>query len=178
MKKFFALLMAVVLCLCLFCSCSQRTKGAPDGMKAIESSDKLDYNIYIPAHWIQDLSTGAVSAYVSESDLSNVSMTQFNLEELKPLSDLVTDYTKELSENLGNFTMLEGSPEKMLLDGVEAQKIEYTATLVGREYKYMQIICIKSTTIYYFTYTALAENYDANLEGVQSIIDNFAFKNK
>ena len=180
MKKIFALLMTFVLVLCAFCGCSARTKGAPDGMKALESSDKLDYYIYVPVTWVQDLSTGVVSAYVSASDLSNVSITQFNLEELKKLDEYVTDYVEDLGENLKDFKLEEGYPEngKTLLNGVEAQKLEYTATLAGNQYKYMQIICAKGGTIYYFTYTALADAYDTNMEDVNMILDNFAFKTK
>lgn len=178
MKKYISLILTLVLCFCVLCSCGNETEAAPDNMKAVESSDKLDYNLYIPAHWVQDLSTGVVSAYVSNSDLSNVSMTQFNLDEMKKLDTFVEDYSKELSENLDNFAMSEGFPQKMILDGVEASKIEYTAKLVGNEYKYMQIICVNSGTIYYFTYTALADNFDTHTEDVQKIIDNFSFKNK
>ncbi len=177
MKKTIAFALTLLMCFALLCSCTtERTKGAPDGMKAIESSDKLDYNIYIPAGWVQDLSTGAVSAYCSSSDLSNISMTQFNLEELKPLDEYIAKYTEDLKENLGEFQLSENSPENILLDGVEARKIEYTAKLVGNEYKYMQIVCINGGTIYFFTYTALTEKYDEHTEDVQKILDNFAFK--
>ena len=177
MKKICSLALVFVLALTLLCSCTS-SGYAPDGMKVLESNDKLDYNIYIPAGWVQDLSTGAVSAYVSSSDLSNISMTQFNLEELKKLNEYVSGYVTELEENLQEFKLEEGYPEKgkTLLDGVEAAKIEYTAKLVGNEYKYMQIICIKGGTIYFFTYTALAEAYDSHLEAVQQILDNFTFK--
>lgn len=177
MKKICSLALVFVLALTLLCGCG-KTEYAPDGMKVVESSDKLDYNIYIPAGWVQDLSTGAVSAYVSSNDLSNISMTQFNLEELKKLDEYVSDYVTELEENLQEFKLEEGYPEKgkTLLDGVEAAKIEYTAKLVGNEYKYMQIICVKGGTIYYFTYTALAEAYDSHLEAVQKILDYFSFK--
>ncbi len=177
MKKSIALFITLILTLTLLCGCGN-TSPAPDGMKVLESTDKLDYNIYIPAGWVQDLSTGAVSAYVSSTDLSNISMTQFNLEELKKLDEYVSDYITELEQNLQEFKLEEGYPEKgkTLLNGVEAVKLEYSAKLVGNEYKYMQIICIKGGTIYYFTYTALAEAYDNHLEAVQKILDNFAFK--
>lgn len=177
MKKIISLIITLVLALSLLCGCTN-SGYAPDGMKVLESSDKLDYNIYIPAGWVQDLSTGVVSAYVSSNDLSNISMTQFNLEELKKLDEYVSDYIKELEENLQEFKLEEGYPEKgkTLLGGVEAAKIEYTAKLVGKEYKFMQIICVRGGTIYYFTYTALSEAYDSHIEAVQQILDNFAFK--
>ncbi len=178
MKKFIALFLTLVLALSLLCSCGSTGKGAPDGMKALESSDKLDYYIYIPASWVQDLSTGAVSAYVSSSDLSNISMTQFNLDELKKLDEYVADYTADLEENLKDFKMAEGFPQDTILGGVAASKLEYTATLAGNQYKYMQIICANGSTIYYFTYTAGVDAFDTHAEEVQKILDNFAFKNK
>lgn len=176
MKKIISTILICVMCLALLASCGGSSKAAPDGMKVLESSDRLDYNIYIPAPWVQDLSTGAVSAYRSASDLSNISMTQFNLEELNTLQSYVDKYVTDLGENLGEFKLAEGFPKKTLLDKVEAYKLEYTAKLAGNEYKYMQIICIYGSTIYYFTYTALTENYETNLEDVQKILDNFSFK--
>ena len=164
----------------LLAGCGTAVEGAPDGMKALTSNDKLDYKIYVPASWVQDLSTGAVSAYAGASDLSNISMTQFNLDEMKKLDEHVADYVEDLEENLNDFKMVEGYPEKgaTLLNGVEAKKLEYTATLAGNEYKYMQVICSKGGTIYFFTYTALADAYDNHTEEVQQILDNFAFNRK
>lgn len=178
MKKTLCLLITLVMTLSLLCGCGSNAKGAPDGMKAVESSDTLDYYIYIPAHWVQDLSTGAISAYASTSDLSNISMTQFNLDEIKPLNEYVTKYVEDLGENLKDFKLAEGYPEKgeTLLGKTAAVKLEYTAKLAGNEYKYMQIICVKGSTIYYFTYTALPELYEKHMEEVQQILDNFAFK--
>lgn len=180
MKRIICLLITAIFCLCLLSGCGDRVEGAPDGMKALKSDDKLDYNIYVPVTWVQDLSTGVVSAYAGASDLSNVSMTQFNLDEMKKLDEHVADYVEDLEENLKDFKLEEGYPEKgaTLLNGVEAKKIEYTATLAGNEYKYMQIICSKGGTIYFFTYTALADAYDSHTEEVQQILDNFAFKKK
>ena len=180
MKKILSFFVLSIMCLSLFAGCAGGSAPAPDGMKVLESSDTLDYHIYIPAAWVQDLSTGAVSAYVSASDLSNISMTQFNLDELKKLDEYVTDYIADLEGNLKDFKLVEGYPEKgnTVLGGVEARKLEYTAVLADNEYKFTQIICAKGGTIYYFTYTAMAEVYDSHLEEVQQILDNFAFKKK
>ena len=178
MKKTVALLMVLVMALCLLCSCGDdsATMNAPDGMKALTSSDKLDYNIYVPFSWTQDLSTGVVSAYAGMSDLSNISMTQYNYEENKILEDYIKDYTEELKGNLGKFEMCEGYPQNTLLDKVESVKLEYTATLASKDYKFMQIITLKNGTMYFFTYTALADAYDAHTEDIQKILDNFDFK--
>ncbi len=176
MKKVITIITLLTVCICSFAGCSNKTQSAPNGMKVLESSDNLDYSLYIPEVWIQDLSTGAVSAYYSSSDLSNISMTQFNLDELKPLEEYTKDYIKDLEENLNDFKMSEGFPENIILGGVAAEKIEYTATLSGNTYKYSQIICINKATIYFFTYTALEDAFDSHKEDVQMMIDNFSFR--
>lgn len=189
MKRIISVFLVSVLCLALFCSCQSQPEGAPDGMKAVESSDKLDYNLYIPAHWTQDLSTGVVSAYVNNSDLSNISMMQGNNEKMEKLDTIVEEYIKNLSSNIGlgkdengkltdTFKMAEGYPEKCTLNGVEARKLQYSATVSGADYTFMQIICSKGGSVYYFTYTALTDNFETNMEDVQKVIDNFAFKKK
>ena len=176
MKKLIALILTLVLCIGVLCSCSDNDQSAPDGMKAVQSSDNLDYNIYIPEEWTQDLSTGVISAYCKSSDLSNISMTQFNLEDTDTLDKHVEDYVAELEANLDEFKLSEGYPQKTLLGGVAASKIEYTAKLAGNEYKYAQIICIRKGTIYFFTYTSNANNFDSHAEDIKNILDNFSFR--
>ena len=176
MKKLLSVFLILVICIGAFVGCSsERTKGAPNGMKAVKSDDTLSYNLYIPAAWIQDLSTGAVSAYCSSADLSNVSMTQFTLSNKFSLSEQVEVYLEGLKNTFSDFTIDEKYPENVTLDGVAASKIEYTATLAGDQYKFMNIICVVGAEMYIFTYTSTVDLYDSHLEDVQSILDNFAF---
>ncbi|MBR6682228.1 MAG: DcrB-related protein [Clostridia bacterium] len=175
MKK--TLFVAIILVItALLCSCGENTE-APAGMKAVESSDDLNYNFFIPDAWTQDLSTGAVSAYYSTGDTSNVSITTFNIDDYeKTLDDYVNEYMTGLDENLGEFTLIEGYPQNTLLGGFGASKLEYTATFSGTGYKYMQILCIYRGNMYVFTYTSNAEKYDSHLEEVNVMLDNFSFK--
>ena len=82
----------------------------------------------------------------------------------------------ELKENLAGFELSKDYPQKTLLGGVAASKIEYKAKRAGNEYKYAQIICIRKGTIYFFTYTALTERFDEHTEEVKNILDNFSFR--
>ena len=168
---------AIVLILTVvLCSCGSEVE-APDGMKVVESSDDLNYNFFIPKDWIQDLSTGVVSAYYSANDTSNVSITTYNIDNYeKPLSDYVEEYKTGLAENLGEFTLTEGYPQNTLLGGVGASKLEYTATFSGTPYKYMQILCIYRGNMYVFTYTSNGEKFDSHLAEVNYMLDNFSFK--
>ncbi|MBQ6701337.1 MAG: hypothetical protein IJN17_00100 [Clostridia bacterium] len=180
MKKAVALLMILAMSLTLLCGCGGDSPAqAPEGMKALESTDKLEYNIYVPYGWTQDLSTGAVSAYAGSSDLSSIVMTQYtyDTQEAKDLLEYTNNYTDELSKTFTDFKLAEDSPLGTTLDGLPAYKIEYTGKLAGKEYKFMQVICLKGgATIYFFTYTSLSTVYDSHLDDVNKILDNFDFK--
>ena len=65
---------------------------------------------------------------------------------------------------------------KATLSGIESKKYEYTATVTGTEYKFMQIVTLKNGYVYIFTYTALPENYDKNISAVNEIIDYIEIK--
>lgn len=175
MKKFIALLLAVIVCVGVLCACdSKRTEGAPDGMKAVTSSGDLPYNFYIPAAWTQDLSAGAVSAYCNSSDLSNVSMTQFKLTTSSTLKDETDKYVKELEETFKDFKLEKRSD--ITLDKTAATKLEYTGKLVGDSYKFMTVVCYRGGAIYVFTYTSTVDNYDLHTTEVENMLKNFSFK--
>ena len=53
---------------------------------------------------------------------------------------------------------------------------DFTASMSGKSYKFMQLIAVKSNTIYTFTYTAEADKYDEHIEDVLAILDYFDFK--
>ena len=63
----------------------------------------------------------------------------------------------------------------LLLDETEALKYSYTATVTGTEYHFMHVICVRNGNVYMLTYTAIPAYYDAHMEDVQSIIDNFSW---
>lgn len=68
----------VLASLLAFCGCSQKDAWVPAGMK-LASTDAVDYTVYMPESWTVDVSTGIISAYVSNTDRSNVTVTAFNL---------------------------------------------------------------------------------------------------
>lgn len=76
MKKTLSVLCALLCAFSLF-SCG-KDSWVPAGMKLV-STDAVDYTMYVPEDWTVDISTGVVSAYVSNTDRSNVTMAAFNL---------------------------------------------------------------------------------------------------
>ncbi len=62
------------------------------------------------------------------------------------------------------------------LGGYDAIRFEYTATLEGKTYHYLQVVAVKSDMFYLLTYTALEENFANHLPEVNAIIGYVTFK--
>ena len=167
-----ALLVAVSVTLA---SCGSNTDSAPMGYREI-SDEGLNYHFYVPDDWTPDVSTGMTSAYFSGRDPSNVSVTAFELDDTSINS---VEAFWELNEAdlkliLPDLEYVDESDCK--LGGVDGRQYVYTASMSDTEYKFMQVVAIKSNEVYIFTYTATAENYDLHIEDVISMIDYFKFK--
>lgn len=80
MKKCLSIVLVVVFCLGVLSSCSSADDYVPEGFKRI-SDDNADYRLYIPENWIADVSTGVTTAYVSDTDRSNISFIGFELDD-------------------------------------------------------------------------------------------------
>lgn len=173
--KFAALLFILILALSTV-SCGARDAEVPEGMKRIESTDKLRFNFFIPETWVQDLSTGVISAYYGLKDMSNVSIMTFSVDDYeKSLGDYVDEYIDGLKKTFTDFELTEDGVKDTLLGKVSSKKFEYTAKLTENEYKFMQVITVYSGYMYIFTYTSQAAAYDSHLEDVQLMLDNFSF---
>lgn len=105
-----SLLLAAALALT---GCGDKSSDAwvPAGMQ-LASTDAVDYKLYVPSHWTVDVSTGIVSAYVSSTDRSNITMTAFNLEgediTLTP-QEYWTRYEQQLLDTFPDLTYLDPS---------------------------------------------------------------------
>ena len=167
-----ALLVAVSVTLA---SCGSNTDSAPMGYREI-SDEGLNYHFYVPADWTPDVSPGMTSAYFSGRDPSNVSVTAFELDDTSINS--VEAYWElneaDLKLILPDLEYVDESDCK--LGGVDGRQYVYTASMSDTEYKFMQVVAIKSNEVYIFTYTATAENYDLHIEDVISMVDYFKFK--
>jgi len=66
--------------------------------------------------------------------------------------------------------------ENITMSDVYGKKYVYTASLGDFQYKIMQAACIKGSSVYLFTYTAVPENYDLHLEDVAAMLEHFIIK--
>lgn len=153
---------------------------APAGMKTA-STDQVPYRFFVPESWTIDMTCANAAAYYSDSDRSNVSVTVY-----VPDTDVVkldTYYTycmEEYRKNLGDLTLISCTKEDVTMGGRVAQIWEFTATVGGETYHYLQAVTTYNSlfhsAFYTVTYTATEENYAAHLSDVQAMIAAFTFR--
>ena len=156
-------------------SCSARLDGAPDGMKLISTED-VDYYLYVPAGWVEDISTGVVSAYVSESDRSNINLAAFDLEDpnMTP-AQFWEKYEADIVSTFPDAAFTDSS--NTVIDKVyAAEQHTWTASVTGAEYEFMQTVFVHGGAAYILTYTAQADRFDSHIEDVQNVIANIKFR--
>ncbi len=67
---------------------------------------------------------------------------------------------------------------ELMLDGVVALKVSYTASYGASEnvYRFDQVICLRNGTIYLLTFSALNSDYAAYVSGFDTVVNYFHFK--
>ncbi|MBQ2733454.1 MAG: hypothetical protein IJF74_04780 [Clostridia bacterium] len=170
MKKITALLLTLFAILSL-AACGAGD-NAPNGMK-LASNEVCDYYFYVPKNWNVDMSTGVSSAYFSEKDRSNMSMTSYALSKTMTAEEywdsIKGSYTSLFAE------MSEPEVKTTALDGVEAKQYTYTAKAGTEQYKIMQVFCVKGETVYVFTFTATPEKFEEHIDKVALVLAEFRF---
>lgn len=169
------LLLGVLAAFALSLSSCEKDEFAPPTGMVTASDEKADFYFYVPDEWTVDYSTAAAGAYYSASDPSSVSVMAWELE----YTDTTVDDWWALNQediNLVFRNVAIESEENMTIDELYAKKYVYTASLGEYDYKIMQAACIKNTTVYLFTYTSIADNYDAHLEDVDQMLEFLIIK--
>ena len=77
MKKIICVALALISVV-LLASCGGSKIDIPDGFQ-LASNKVSDFYFFVPTNWTVDMSTGVASAYFSENDKTNVSMTSYKL---------------------------------------------------------------------------------------------------
>lgn len=172
-----AFLLTFLLILGMLASCGSSTDdgSAPFGMKTI-STELVDYNLHVPTAWVEDISTGVVTARYSDTDASNISMMKI----ATGVNEATTDdfWAGHKAGFEATFTDLEMIEEgaDLLLGGQAAKRYVYTATMLDMTYRFMQVVAMKDGYVYLFTYTSTDALYESHLDDVNSMIENFSFK--
>lgn len=179
MKRYIALLLALLLAVSI-CSCSKKEEsGLPDGMLLLDNG-AIEYNFYYPDSWSVDRNDGMVSVYVSEKDRSNVSVVTFTANnDVYSVDDYLTmgdtTYFAHLESTFPDLEIITDG-EETSLDSIPARQYVYTATVAGDAYKFRQIFTYRYGEIYIITYTSTLDGFDTHTDDVNRIISEFSFK--
>ena len=198
MKKVIALMLALITLISL-AGCSKGSDDeakAPYGMK-LASGKESEFYLYIPDSWInttpvytdKKIPSITVSARVSDSDPSNISLVGFvdgnreydsiedYWEHTKSVSKYFDDVKDEESGETKSSFELITKAKAMTMGNLAAKKYEYTGTVAGSEFKFMQVIAKDKDVFYTFTYTSTPDIYSKNESAVETILKNIKFKN-
>lgn len=187
MRKFqrliaFVMLFSLMLSLVACGGGETETSEIPQGFLPAEN-EGADYSFYYPETWLLDRhDAGMTSAYVSETDYSNVSVTAFTASPEYPdlLSYAENYYFKQFEDNFQNLTVeknQDGSLKRSVLkiDGCDAIAVNYSATFSGESYSFRAWFVSYNGYIYSILYTAREAAYEQNLEMATKIAENIRF---
>jgi hypothetical protein len=148
---------------------------APEGMM-LASNDDVAYRFYVPKSWVLDKNLPTSSAYVSETDRSNVNVTVY-MPEVDHIES-VDDYWATCLEELKKGMDIEGEVKdtEVTIDGRPGKTYEYNAKISGKTYRFAQTITSYRGMIYTITYTAAEESYDTHRDTYSDILAAFDFR--
>ena len=148
---------------------------APAGMQ-LASNDDVAYRFYVPESWVLDTKLTTSSAYVSESDRSNVNVTVYmpEVDHIETVDDYWVTCLEQLKKGMDITSEIKDT--KISLDGCRGKIYEYTAVIDGKTYCFAQAITSYRGMIYTITYTATPEQYDTHRDTYQDILAAFDFR--
>lgn len=155
---------------------SDKVETSENGMKKA-SSDDMQYVCYVPKTWNTNLDTKITYAYFPESGTPNVTVTCYS-----PDQDYTVAQFYELIEHNYKKQGYEfvGKHKEITVAGRKSISFEYIVKQGKDEletrYKLMQVLIGYNGLMYSITYTALEDRFDAHLDDVNSIIENFKFR--
>lgn len=173
----------VLVTLCSLVSCSQRDPNVPDGFLLAEN-EGADYYFYYPETWLLDRAdAGMTSAYVSEMDFSNVSVTAMTATGDYPnLSEYAEEYyLKQFTDNFQNLEVernQDGTLKRSVLkiDECDAVSFGYSAVFGGENYHFRAWLISYNGYIYTVLYTAKEDRYEENYDLAEAIATSIQFK--
>lgn len=177
------LLLALTLTLVACGGGEVSTNEIPEGFLLAEN-EGADYLFYYPESWTLDRhDAGMTSAFVSETDYSNVSVTAFtaSLEYPDLVSYAENYYFKQFQDNFNDLTVeknQDGSLKRsvMKIDDCDAIAVNYSATFSGESYSFRVWLISYNGYIYSVLYTAKAAAFEQNLEPATKIAEYIRFR--
>ena len=189
MKTIIRMISLVLALVSLFALCACSAQESPEGVEIpsgflMAENEKTDYYFFYPSDWLLDRNdAGMTSAYVSENDFSNVSVTAFTASvEYPTLLDYAEKYYfTQFEDNFNNLKTeknQDGSLKRssLKIDGCEALAVNYTASFSGENYAFRVWFISRGGYIYTVLYTAKEALFEPHLEVATAIAENIKFR--
>lgn len=156
-----------------------RYDGAPEGWRDISLEGIHDYRLFIPDAWQTDMQSGIVSAYVSASDRSNISLSRHypptGVNTISQFFEALQPSYSTLYEDYEILDRHEEGEDPVTIGGREGALYVMRGKHGGVTYRTMQIFFVRGSYIYVFTYTATDANFDTHRATVDDIISKITF---
>lgn len=173
MKRLFAFILIIALCLCL-AGC--KSDGAPAGMKLASDTSLVSYSLYVPENWVIDNSDTTTRAHVSSVDTSSVSVGKYLMAgEITSIDSWWNSYKLAHLAVEGFEVVEEGASE--MVDGKGAKSYTYKTTILEIPYKHYATAVEHDGSVYVILYTAVEGTlYDTTIGVVKNdILANMKF---
>ena len=149
-------------------------KKTPERMK-LASEDGIEYRFYIPNSWNTALGDGATTAFFAESGRPNVSVSSYSLPaEITDAKTYFEACESDYKEKLQGYELL--SSEERRVHDRDAISYTYKTVYGSTEIRIMQTVFVYNGSAYSITYTALADRFDAHIDDVVRMLDEFRFR--
>lgn len=154
-------------------------ENAPEGMREISLEGIHDFSLFVPDAWRTDMQSGIVSAYVSESDRSNISLSHYyppsGVNTIAEFFAALQVSYEALYENYEVLHQHGEADEPVAIGGCEGALYLLRGSHGGVDYRVMQIFFVKNSNVYVFTYTATDALFDTHKATVDDIVAKISF---
>ena len=188
MKRLYRISLFCLAMLMIFslASCGKENDSeveAPSGFLMAEN-ENTDYYFFYPSDWLLDRNdAGMTSAFVSETDFSNVSVTAFTASaSYTSLLDYVEKhYFAQFKDNFNQLEIERNQDQSikrssMKIDGADVIAVNYTAVFSGEEYSFRAWFISYNGYIYNVLYTAKTQVFNNHLEEATVIAEQLKFR--
>lgn len=152
------------------------TPTGTSGTKDITDPSIHDFHLYVPANWVTDLQNGTVSAYVSESDRTSISLVKNYPTNANTLPAYFTNLENDYRDKLTDYTLISKEQKgTATVERLDSLRYEFSATRGGSTYRFCQELFVRGSYVYTFTYTATDALYEQHIAEAEAILAGITF---
>jgi len=141
------------------------------------------FNVYMPNHWLADVSLGHVFIRPPGTDTTNLTIltapTSLSLHGYA-LAEMAAIYAQfEMTQPAFDQEHQADSPitrRAVTIDGRDAYRYEFSLEVGGVTYNFLQFLLVENGTAFILTFTGVGVNFTRNQYSLNIILENFTFQ--